>query len=154
MKYMQRDSNDTNNGEEFFFDTCVLVHAYDANETEKRASAKELVEKVFRGKLKGAVSNQILGELFFVLTTRKNVTKTDAENIFLGILESENWSKINYNTNTVKSAINTSKNIGVKLWDVVIAETAKENGITKIITENEKDFSKIPGIKVVNPFRK
>jgi hypothetical protein len=29
----------------------------------------------------------------------------------------------------------------------------KENGIDTIITENEKDFKKIPGIKVINPFK-
>jgi predicted nucleic acid-binding protein len=29
----------------------------------------------------------------------------------------------------------------------------KENGINKIYTENEKDFKKIPGIKVINPLK-
>jgi len=29
----------------------------------------------------------------------------------------------------------------------------KENGMEEIITENEKDFEKIEGLKVNNPFR-
>jgi len=45
-------------------------------------------------------------------------------------------------------SINWSK---VSIWDSLIAETALENGIVKIYTENLKDFKKIPGLKVVNP---
>jgi predicted nucleic acid-binding protein len=30
----------------------------------------------------------------------------------------------------------------------------KENNVYTIVTENEKDFKKIKGIKVINPFKK
>lgn len=49
--------------------------------------------------------------------------------------------------------MNTAINQKVDFWDALIAETMKENGIVKIYTENEQDFMKIPGIKVVNPLK-
>ncbi|MBI4162782.1 MAG: PIN domain-containing protein [Candidatus Aenigmarchaeota archaeon] len=135
-----------------FFDTSILVYAFDAAEPEKQKVSKELIENVLSGKMKGAISSQVMGELYFVLT-RKGMAKTEAEIIFNGFLSSESWIKLNYDMTTIRSAINSAKNISVELWDIVIAETSKENGINKIVTENEKDFSKIPGMKVVNPFK-
>jgi predicted nucleic acid-binding protein len=38
------------------------------------------------------------------------------------------------------------------LWDAAIAATMKENDIFEIVTENVKDFKKIPQLKVSNPF--
>jgi predicted nucleic acid-binding protein len=64
-----------------------------------------------------------------------------------------NWKKINYNENIIKKAINVTIEFKAKFWDAVIAETMKENEIVKIYTENEDDFKKIPGIKVINPFK-
>jgi predicted nucleic acid-binding protein len=39
-------------------------------------------------------------------------------------------------------------------WDALIAACMLENGIEIIVTENERDFKRIPGITVTNPFRK
>lgn len=38
------------------------------------------------------------------------------------------------------------------LFDYYLAATMLDNGISQILTANAKDFSKIPGIKAVNPF--
>ena len=51
-----------------FFDTSVLVYSFDYTEHEKRELSKKYVESVFEGKNKGIVSNQVLAELFNVLT--------------------------------------------------------------------------------------
>jgi predicted nucleic acid-binding protein len=40
----------------------------------------------------------------------------------------------------------------IHLWDAVIAATMKENDLIEIVTENKKDFDKIPNIKVSVPF--
>lgn len=68
-------------------------------------------------------------------------------------MKSVNWTKINYSADTLEQAMNTAINQKVDFWDALIAETMKENGIVKIYTENEQDFMKIPGIKVVNPLK-
>jgi len=141
--------------ETFFFDTNILVYAYDASEEEKRAVCNKLLSQVFTAELRGVVSNQILAELFYVLTNKvkKPLDVEEAKKIIFNFLKSENWLKINYDENTLEKAINTSTDINVDIWDAIIAETMKENGINKIYTENESDFKKIPGIKVVNPLK-
>lgn len=139
--------------DEIFFDTSIIVYAYDETEVEKRPICEEIVRNCFEGKFVGVISNQILSELFFVLTTKKGVSKDDAQTIVDSLIKSENWIKVNYKVDTVKKSIVASKTINVLFWDILVAETMKENGINKIYTEDEDNFKKIPGIKTINPFK-
>jgi predicted nucleic acid-binding protein len=76
----------------------------------------------------------------------------NAKTIVEGIIESENWAKIDYNSRTVrKAAITVNNDNSLHFWDALIAETMIENKITEIYTENTKDFEKIPGIRAINP---
>jgi predicted nucleic acid-binding protein len=54
---------------------------------------------------------------------------------------------------TVEYALSLMSLYKLPFWDAMIAAVMLENSIFTIYTENEKDFSRIPGIKVVNPFR-
>lgn len=139
--------------DEIFYDTNILIYAYDKTQREKRRICKGLVAKVFEGKAIGVVSNQVLGELFEGLIGKLKVHKEDAKSIVYGIIDSVNWRKINYNEETIRKAITIVVEFKAKFWDALIAETMKENGIVKIYTENEKDFKRIPGIKVINPLK-
>ena len=38
-------------------------------------------------------------------------------------------------------------------WDALIAACMLEKGIKTIVTENERDFKRIPGITIINPFK-
>lgn len=148
---MPNDSKDSKN--EALFDTSILVYAYDKSEPVKREICSKLVEEVFNKERAGYISNQILAELYFVLTEKKGLTKEEAKTIVSNFIESNSWMKVDYDTETVKQAMNSSKTIDVIFWDILIAETMKENGIDIIYTENENDFKKIPGIKVINPIK-
>ena len=68
-------------------------------------------------------------------------------------ITSPNWRKISYNYKTVKAALETSKAFRAPFLDALIIETMKENGMNQITTENEKDFTRIPGIKIRNPIQ-
>jgi predicted nucleic acid-binding protein len=138
-----------------FFDTNILVYAYDISEEEKRVVCNKLLSQVFLSKLNGVVSAQVLAEVFYVLTkkVKNTLDAEESKKIIFNFLKSENWLKISYDENTLEKAINTSIDVKIDLWDALIAETMKENGINKIYTENEKDFKKIPGIKVINPLK-
>ncbi len=138
---------------EALFDTSILVYAYDKSEPEKREICSKLVKEVFDKEKVGYISNQILAELYFVLTEKKGVSKEEAKIIVSNFVESDSWIKLNYDAETVNHAINSSKTIDVIFWYILISETMKENGIDTIYTENEEDFRKIPGIKVVNPLK-
>ncbi len=138
--------------DEFFFDTNVLCYAYDLSEPEKREVCMIFVKKVFSGEVKGVISNQILVELFNALTRRLGVKTDTAKIIVESYVTSPKWLKISYNHLTVKTALSISKIYKTPFLDTLIAETMKENGIIKIMTENEKDFIRIPGIAISSPF--
>ncbi|ODS42504.1 MAG: hypothetical protein MSIBF_04090 [Candidatus Altiarchaeales archaeon IMC4] len=142
------------NGKMRFVDTSVIVYAYDFSENAKRAKCKALIEAGFKGEAELAVSNQILAELFVVLTKKieKPVSVENAKIIVNGIIESDNWVKVNYDSDTVGKAVMLAKRIkNAHFWDALIAETMLENNIYEIYTENVKDFKEFPGIKAINP---
>ncbi|MEK6888466.1 MAG: PIN domain-containing protein [Candidatus Aenigmatarchaeota archaeon] len=136
-------------------DTNIIVYAYDTFDKRKHDKCKSLVEAAFKGENRLAVSNQILAETFFVLTRKlKNpISLDDASTIISAIVDSVNWEKINYTHETVRKAALLSKNRNISIWDALIGETALENGIRRIYTENIKDFVKIPGLNVENPMK-
>lgn len=51
----------------------------------------------------------------------------------------------------MKKAIAIAKSSKMPIWDSLIIATALENGITKIYTENTKDFKEIARIDAINP---
>jgi len=142
--------------EKVFFDTNIIVYAYDIAEEEKRSACSKIFSQVFTAELTGIISNQVLAEVFYILTkkVKKPLAGEEAKKIIFNLVKSEKWSKISYDEYTLEKAIDTSINLKIDLWDALIAETMKENGISTIITENEKDFKKVLGIKVINPFKK
>jgi len=135
-------------------DTNILAYAYDKSEPKRRKICERLVRSGFEGEPGYCVSNQILGELYMVLTRKvaKPLPKEQASLLVSAFVESQNWGKLNYNHLTVKRALEDLMTINTSYWDILIAETMKEAGVRTLYTENEKDFLEIPWIKVVNPF--
>jgi len=135
-------------------DTNILAYAYDKSDPKRRKICEKLVRSGFEGEHPYCVSSQVLGELYVVLT--RNVTrplpKEKAGLIVRAFVESPKWGKLNYTHLTVKRALEDLRTIDTSLWDMMIAETMKEAGVETLYTENEKDFGKIPWVKVVNPF--
>jgi predicted nucleic acid-binding protein len=138
--------------DKMFFDTNILVYAYDASEPGKRKTCKKLIEKVYSGEIAGVVSNQILVEFFNALTRKFGVKQAEAKLMVRALATSDRWSKINYNCSTVEKVLNNHDFSVAPFLDALIAETMKENGVNTIVTENIKDFDKIIGIRVINPF--
>lgn len=139
--------------DKLFFDTNIICYAFDLAEPVKRKTCKKLVERVFNGEISGVVSNQVLGEAFIAAVTKIKMPVDKAAIMVKSLIASDKWDKINYNYITIKHAVDNFEKSNAPFWDLLIAETMKENRITEIITENEKDFSKIPEIKVTNPFK-
>ena len=68
------------------------------------------------------------------------------------ILTSDHWSVLDRDVDTFLTAIDLTSKYHVHLWDTLIAACMKENDLTEIVTENKKDFEKIPDIEVMVPF--
>ncbi len=144
------------NDEPAFFDTNILVYAFDQTEVLKRQKCKKLVLLVFKGQKKGVVSNQVLAELFFALTqkVREPYEPKKAAKLIKGFLNAPNWITTNYSFETVAKAAKLTAKKKTHFWDALIAETMLENQVFEIITENQKDFSKIEQIKAINPMKR
>ncbi len=139
--------------DKIFFDTNILVYAYEDNQSEKRRVCLDLVQGVFDTEIAGVISNQVLGEFSNIMVNKVDIGIAGAELTVKDLTDSKHWTKISYGPDTVKNALSTCRAYGIRFWDSVIVETMKENGITEIITENERDFGGVPGIKVTNPFK-
>ena len=137
--------------DEPFYDTNILVYAYDLSDPLKRKHCSQIVKNVFLGKENGVISNQILAELYNAFTMKLGVSAESAIRIIDAFVQSENWLKLNYNEKTVSSDLKSSLAFKTPFLDTLICETMKETGIKLIFTENQKDFKNMPGLKVINP---
>ena len=142
------------NGEPRLIDTVVLVHAYTVSDSEKHRVALALIEKVWGGE-QATTTLQNLCEFFSVVTRKveKPISASAAETIVKGILTAAQWRVIDRRPETVSKAIDLVKLYRASFWDALIAACMLEHGVDAIVTENERDFKRIPGITVINPFK-
>lgn len=142
------------NGEPRLIDTVVLVHAYTVSDDYKHRTALSLMERVWGGE-EAVTTLQNLCELFFVVTRKaeKPISASAAETIVKGILTGTQWRVIDRSPETVFKAIELVELHRAPFWDALIAACMLEQQVHTIVTENERDFRRIPGITVINPFK-
>ena len=141
---------------EKFIDANVLVYAFDSSEPKKKAVAEGILKECFKGKECFAVSTQVLSEFFVAVTCKiqKPLDSETAGRIVKNFLKFKRIKTLAVKPSTLAAAVNANATTKAHFWDCLIAETMKENNVLKIITENQKDFEKMQGIIVVNPFKK
>ena len=134
-------------------DTNILIYAYDSSEDEKHEISKSLLKHIWQNG-GGVVCLQNLMEFFVVITKKVEnpIDVSEAKVIVEDFIKSESWKVIDRNGDTFIKAIEFVFQHKIHLWDAAIAACMDENGINEIITENDKDFKKIPGLKVTVPF--
>jgi predicted nucleic acid-binding protein len=140
---------------ETFFDTSVLVYAFDSSEVKKHDIALNMINRITASG-GGVISSQVLLELYNVLTrfAANPLTSKETGGIVKYFTEASMGRKIDYNLPIAIRAVEAAARFKTNIWDTLIAETMKENGVYTIATENEKDFKKIKGITIINPFKK
>jgi predicted nucleic acid-binding protein len=137
-------------------DSNILSYVFDESEPQKCKICSELVADCWKRKRDFAVSVQNLSE-FYVVVTKKisNPIPTKVAKDFIElIIDFQGWHVITYNVQTIKSAIGISTKNSIHYWDALLAATMRENNVFSIYTENDKDFKKIPWLKIINPFEK
>jgi predicted nucleic acid-binding protein len=135
-------------------DTNVLVYAFDRTQGKRHIASRRIVQDVFRGEKRGAVTNQVLAELYTVLTTRiaRPLKKADAATIVGSIIDGPCWTKLDYTSATVADAADLAAHTRCHFWDGLIARTCLEHGIGLILTENVKDFPSVPDLVIRTPW--
>lgn len=141
-------------------DSNILVYMFEEADELRHELAYEFLEEVMAGKIRAAVSAQVLSELFVNLTAEKKRTVVtvpldvaSAKAIIMDIVATPHFTVFDVKPTNVLEAINLKQLSKTSYWDCLIAATMKEHGITTIYTE-DSEFEKIPGITVVNPFEK
>jgi predicted nucleic acid-binding protein len=142
------------NGEPFLIDTNVLVYAYSVVDQRKHEQASSWLTRIWEGE-RAATTLQNLSEFFFVVTRKvaKPLALDQAEAVVSGILAGSQWRVLDRNADALLKAIELVKLHRASIWDALIAASMLEHGVTTIVTENERDFRKIPGLTVINPFK-
>ena len=129
-------------------DTNILIYSADnTHELKHREALKVLDESK-----DGVISIQNLAELARAMTEKAG-KPAEKVRIYINNFK-ESFRVIRYNEDTVTRALEIKSEYDLHFFDALIAATMEENEVYEIITENEKDFSKIPNIKVINPFKK
>jgi predicted nucleic acid-binding protein len=118
-----------------FFDTNVLVYAYDASEPRKRDIARALLFDHL-GAGTGCTSTQALAEFFSVVTTRGEVTLgAQAAAWLVEQLPAE--AIVAPGIVTLRAAARRSGG-AVSIWDALILEAAREAGVDVLFTEDRR----------------
>ncbi|MEE9327858.1 MAG: PIN domain-containing protein [Cocleimonas sp.] len=134
-----------------FFDTNVLVYAFDKSEPEKGAIAKRLIREYgSEGNL--VLSTQVLQEFYVTVTKvkKKMLTKEKAEEIVNDFAE---FPLIQAGKAIVSRAMKRHQGGAFSFWDALIVEAALQSGCSKLLTEDMQDGLIIDSMVISNPFK-
>ena len=131
-----------------FFDTNVLVYAFDEGEPEKRDVSLGLIQDHLE-QGEGMLSVQVLRE-FYVSARRLShpLSEAEAEDA-LG-----NFAEFSPATGLEGGSRSGPSQPGAMLsfWDALILEAAIRGGADTLLTEDLQHGQQIEGLTVINPF--
>jgi predicted nucleic acid-binding protein len=138
-------------------DTNILVHACN-RASQYHGKAADVVRKALRGEIEACITPQILYEFFAVVTNPRRVehplSADEAADICLDLWGCREIEKVNPTATMPMKVFKLIKQLnlsGGKVFDCVLAVTAKENGVEKIYTENVEDFGFYGFLQASNP---
>lgn len=132
-------------------DTNVLVYAFDDDEHDKRLRALEVLDSLVAG-ARGAVSAQVLGEFYSVLSRRFGHRMTSA----MVADHARDWSRALTTHDTsvavVLEALRATVRYQMPYYDAQIWAVARVNRIPLVLSEDFADGAVIEGVRFANPF--
>ncbi len=133
-----------------FFDTNVLVYAFDNGEPVKSVVAKKLIHD-FGSDGNLVLSTQVLQELYVTLTKtgRAMLTREDAEEIVNDFAE---FPLLQVDKNIISRAMKRHQSKVFSFWDALIVETALQSGCSQLLSEDMQDGLEIDSLRIRNPF--
>jgi predicted nucleic acid-binding protein len=141
------------------FDTNILVHAYNKSSPNQKEASK-IIRQAIKGEIDAYLTPQILYEFFAVVTDSRRVETPmgldEAADLCLDLWDCREIEKVNSTQLTPNQVFKLAKEqrlVRGRIFDCIIAVTAKENKIDVIYTENISDFEKYDFVNVLNPFK-
>ncbi|MBI4870376.1 MAG: PIN domain-containing protein [Candidatus Riflebacteria bacterium] len=134
-----------------FFDTNVLVYAFDRGEPRKQALAAALVQEA--GKAGTAVlSTQVLQE-FFVTVTRKLAVPMEVSDARAAVADFAQLRVVEIDVPLILEAIDRASTLRISFWDALIVTAALAAGCRTLYTEDLSDNTVLEGLRFANPFK-
>ena len=118
-------------------DSNILIYAHQRKEKTKHPACAELVSTLVDSD-NMVLSIQNLVEFSRILSEKASVDKELVRQYIFDL--SETSKVISYTEHTVMYALMISKQYKIHFFDALLAATMQENGISRILTENTKDF--------------
>ncbi|MFN4218719.1 MAG: PIN domain-containing protein [Candidatus Bipolaricaulia bacterium] len=133
----------------FLIDTNVLAYAYDRSEPAKQAQALALLDQIVGV---SALSTQVLGELFIVLTRKlpEPFSPKRARERVENYLRA--WPVLSVTPLIVEEAVRGVIEHGFSYWDAQIWATARLNQIPIVLSEDFSHGRFVEGVRFLNPF--
>jgi predicted nucleic acid-binding protein len=132
-----------------FFDTNVLVYAFDEASPEKRAIALDLIEEhLVRGN--GMISVQVLRE--FYSAVRREPRPLPDEEAAAAVRRLAGFSPVPEDAGMVLKAVRRHREMSLSFWAALIVEAALKAGADRLFTEDLQHGQVIEGMRVENPF--
>lgn len=132
-----------------FFDTNVLIYAFDLGEPKKREVSLDLIdEHLVNGN--GLLSVQVLRE--FYSATRKVSHPLSVGAAADAVRCLATFSPISEETELVLGAVYRSQQMSFSFWDSLIIEAALKGRAGTLLTEDLQHGQVIDGMRVENPF--
>ncbi|HIH20375.1 TPA: PIN domain-containing protein [Candidatus Micrarchaeota archaeon] len=138
--------------DKLLIDTNVLVYAHD-RDSSRYVQASEILKTALASR-QAVLSAQNLTEFCRVIL-EKTSPRAEYETARKFARDLSNSAEIiTYNGNTIDRAVEISEKHKLHFFDSLLAATMAQENISTIVTENDRDFRKIPWLKVINPFKK
>jgi len=130
-----------------FLDTNIWIYAY--SNDSKRGVAVDIIEKFYDDII---VSTQTINELYVVLTKKRIVSKTVANNIINDLMDNFSISLIK--KETIQQSIKIQTRYKLQYFDSLLLSTALENSCKTFYSEDMQHNLIIENrLKIINPLR-
>ena len=131
-----------------FVDTNVLVYAEDARNADKRARARDLIDRLMR-EGRGVVSLQVLQE-FFAVATRK--LGMDPQSARRRLLLYSRFDVVDLSLADLFAAIDLHLLHNLSFWDGLIVRAALNGNCRRLHSEDMQGGRVIEHLTIENPF--
>lgn len=130
-----------------FFDTNVVVYAFDSDEPKKR----EIAQALLRDHADAVISTQVLLEWFSVVT-RQFSPPLPTVRARTALEALSQLDVVPADAELVVRAAETSVAHHLSIWDAMIVESAAVAGCGTLWSEDLSDGAVIRGVRIQNPF--
>ena len=134
-----------------FFDTNILVYAYDRSAGRKHTTAARLLEQCWENE-DGCLSIQVLQE-FYVTVTRKIARPLEYQAARQLVADLAHWRIHVPEAKDVLQAIDFQQTFQLSFWDAMVVQSAARLGCAQLLSEDLSNGETYGEVQVINPFQ-